>query len=71
MAFVFLNDFDSYAGSYLKKHMKVHHSEISSDDHFMMFTFEKLDYKTWYTWTSYNIILYAAQAIFNFLLKKF
>jgi hypothetical protein len=51
LAFLFLNDFDNYSGSYFKKHLKVHYSELTSDEEFMKFKFDKLEYRTWYLWS--------------------
>ena len=57
-ALLFLNDIDDLFGLILKKHMKVHHSDIVRDkkEEFLVFEYTDIDYKVWYVWAFFFLI---------------
>jgi hypothetical protein len=67
-ALLFLNSIPEITGKLLKKHMKIHHSDIIIDkrDKFLIFKYDAFDYKSWYYWTISLITMFITAFTTNY-----
>jgi hypothetical protein len=70
-ALLFLNDIKNYVGTSFKKHIKMHHSEITSNKIEFMYM-DKQDpiyYRAWFRWNQIILYTISITSTLNYIMK--